>query len=74
MQVIAGGQVEAGQVGGRQILQGAGFEDHEEVGLEAVPVDRAQAGDPDFSLHAADIEFQVVAELELEAFGYLGFD
>src|SRR3990167_528921 len=68
---LLGGEVEAGQVGDRQILQGAGFEDHVEVGLEAVPVDFAQVADPGVAVEAADIETQAVAQFELQAFGQL---
>ncbi|MNN63385.1 hypothetical protein D3C81_1787600 [compost metagenome] len=70
---MPGCQIEAGQVGGRQVLQGFRLEDHVEVGLEAVPVDRAQAGDLHLALQATNGEGQLVAEFELEAQGQLGF-
>ena len=74
LRVLAGRQVEAGQVGGRQVLQGLRLEDHVEVGLETVPIHLAQAGDLRVAFDTADIETQLVAELQLQAFGQLGFD
>src|SRR5690606_7577752 len=72
--ILAGRQVEAGQIGGGQVLQGLRFEDHVEVGLEGVPVHLAQAGDLCFAFDAANVETQTIAQLELQAFGQLGFD
>jgi hypothetical protein len=65
-------QVKAGEVGHRQILQGARLEDHVEVGLKIVPVDFAQAGDPGIAVDPADTETQAVAQLELQARGQSG--
>ena len=70
---MAGSQIEAGEVGRGQILQGARLENHEEVGLEVIPVDGAQAGDPRFTVFPADGEQQMVVELELQALGHFGF-
>ena len=53
---MAGSQIEAGEVGRGQILQGARLENHEEVGLEVIPVDGAQAGDPCFTVFPTDGE------------------
>ncbi|MNF83791.1 hypothetical protein D3C84_661210 [compost metagenome] len=64
---MAGGEEEAGQVGGGQILQRAGLEDHEEVRLEIVPVDCAQAADHRLALLATDAEGELVAKFQLEA-------
>ncbi|MNQ69091.1 hypothetical protein D3C85_836700 [compost metagenome] len=66
-------QIETGQVGRRQILEGAGLEDHEEVRLEVVPVDLPQAGDFRLAIDPANAENQMVAELDFEAFGDLAF-
>src|SRR5690606_12625719 len=72
--ILAGRQVEAGQIGGGQVLQGLWFEDHVEIGLESVPVHLAQAGDLRFTFDAANVEAQAIANLEFQAFGQLGFD
>src|SRR3990167_728766 len=71
--VLLGRQVETGQVGGGQVLQGAGLEDHVEVGLETVPVHLAQAGDLGIAVEAADVEAQAVAQFQLQAGGQFGF-
>ncbi|MFO5701982.1 hypothetical protein ACLBSN_32990, partial [Klebsiella pneumoniae] len=43
-------QVEAAQVGHRQVGQGAGLEDHEVVRLEIVPLHLAQALELDLAI------------------------
>src|SRR5690606_12083137 len=47
--ILADWQVEAGHIGGWYILQGVWLEDHVEVGLEAIPVNFAQAGNADIA-------------------------
>lgn len=65
-------QIEAGEVVAGKPC-GAGLEDHEEVGLEIVPVDAAQLVTC-FTSRPADAESQVVAQLELQALGHFGLD
>src|SRR5690606_31861398 len=66
---IARGQVEARDVRGRVPGEERRRGDHEEVDLEAVPFDFAQARDAAVDAHARDVVGEPIAQLEAQRAG-----
>ena len=58
----------------RRALQRAGLDHDEEVEAEALPVDRAQAGDDEAHRHALHVEVDDRAEVHAEVVGELLID
>ena len=68
-----GRQMEAGDVGGRDVDRRGRREHDEEVHAEGVPVDTAQVGDTHLHIALADAQAEAVAELQAEAVGESAF-
>ena len=70
---VFGLRARRGQIGGGGAVQGPRGKDHEEIGVEALPVHAAEIDDPRLHRQALDVEAEGAADRDAEALGDLLF-